>query len=527
MSWLEDLIGSLQNGGAPQVGALGASPFPDVPKDPAEAEAAAADAAREAAAVRYMRANKRRIDNAPDAGSAGIQLALGNAPEGSGVPGILGAQPISPTEQAMQALVGGKPAGIPAGAPDGSPFGAPASMSAFGMTTVPPSMQLASSMTGAPPHGQQPPPLPPAQDVVPLPQPRPMEADQPPSTDVGAARRAPLGMSGAGGGASAAINAPQPSQPPGGIGFGQALMGVGAALQGDGGAMTNALVKQITDKGQQQQSMNLTATALLKKGAPAEDVAAAVKSPELLKALVQQYYGKDKFSVVKTGEYEDTDGNKRGVYSVFNANDGTQQEIKAASADEAQSIASRTITGPDGKQIQIPEGVNRKEFIKKMSDHAADAAAGKMTETQAKASSFATRMVQAENSLQTLQNEGLSLSGKVKGEIPGGNYLQSKNYQQYKQAASQFITAVLRQESGAAINKSEFDRYEKEFFPQPGDDPSVVSQKAAARAAAIDQMQRSAGPSYARNQSETSAAAASKPKGGSGTTASGIPWSVN
>ena len=93
----------------------------------------------------------------------------------------------------------------------------------------------------------------------------------------------------------------------------------------------------------------------------------------------------------------------------------------------------------------------------------------------------------------------MSLGNKVAGEIPvAGNYLQSKDYQRYKQAASSFITAMLRQESGAAINKSEFDRYEKELFPQPGDDASVVQQKAAQRSAAISQMTRAAGPGYQR-----------------------------
>lgn len=237
---------------------------------------------------------------------------------------------------------------------------------------------------------------------------------------------------------------------------------------------------------------NATAQALLGKGASAPDVAASLKNQALMKALVDQYYGKDKWNVVKVGE-----DNGVHIYKQQNQVDGTLRDIPGVAG--AGGPVSNFVTGPDGRQIPIPAGVDRKEFIKQVTHANADAATGKATEAQAKASSFAARMTQAEGVLGGLQNEGLSLGNKVAGEVPvAGNYLQSKDYQRYKQASSAFITALLRQESGAAINKSEFDRYEKELFPQPGDDASVVTQKAAQRAAAIQQMSRAAGPGYQR-----------------------------
>lgn len=236
---------------------------------------------------------------------------------------------------------------------------------------------------------------------------------------------------------------------------------------------------------------NATAKALVGKGASLQEVQAARYNPELMKALIQQYYGKDKWTVVKTGQ----DENGRETYMQQNQVDGTLRPLPGASA--AASGAADTVTGPDGKPIAIPPGVDRKTFVKRISETAADAATGKTTEAQAKASSFAARMQQAEGILGGLQGQGQSLYGKVAGEVPiAGNYLQSTDYQKYKQAASAFITAMLRQESGAAINKSEFDRYEKEMFPQPGDDASVVQQKAQMRSAAIAQMKRAAGPGY-------------------------------
>jgi hypothetical protein len=232
-----------------------------------------------------------------------------------------------------------------------------------------------------------------------------------------------------------------------------------------------------------------------------------------MQALIGQYYGKDKYSIVQTGE---NDQGKK--FSVFNSNDATLKPIPSDSNE-----AGGTVAGPDGKLIQVPAGVNRKEFIKRVTETTADAATGKKTEGQAKASSFAARMEQADSVMGKLQSQGLSMMGRGLDALPGGvgNLAQSPQYQQYKQAQSAFITALLRQESGAAINKSEFDRYEKEMFPQPGDAPAVVQQKAAMRASAIEQMRGAAGPGYK--------SPAPLPSGPSGTVSVGgasIPWSV-
>jgi hypothetical protein len=91
---------------------------------------------------------------------------------------------------------------------------------------------------------------------------------------------------------------------------------------------------------------------------------------------------------------------------------------------------------------------------------------------------------------------GTSLAGKIASGVPLGNYVQSPEYQKYKQASSNFITALLRQESGAAISKSEFERYDKEYMPQPGDGPEVLAQKSEARRVAIEGMKKGAGPGY-------------------------------
>lgn len=161
------------------------------------------------------------------------------------------------------------------------------------------------------------------------------------------------------------------------------------------------------------------------------------------------------------------------------------------------AAAPTTVTGPDGQPITIPPGVNSKKFVDAVTTDTAHGMAGKFTETQGKANQFATRMQHATETLNKMDGEGASLKGAVLDKwVPGGNYLQSNNYQDYKQAEQQFITALLRRESGAAIAHHEFDSYGKQFFPRPGDGPEVIAQKRQARWNALNSMKSEAGPAY-------------------------------
>ena len=68
--------------------------------------------------------------------------------------------------------------------------------------------------------------------------------------------------------------------------------------------------------------------------------------------------------------------------------------------------------------------------------------------------------------------------------------------QQYNRAKRDFITAVLRRESGAAIAQSEFITEDKKYFPQIGDTADVIADKARARATALESMKAQSGPAY-------------------------------
>lgn len=67
---------------------------------------------------------------------------------------------------------------------------------------------------------------------------------------------------------------------------------------------------------------------------------------------------------------------------------------------------------------------------------------------------------------------------------------------QYQQAMDNFINAKLRQESGAAIADSEYDKAERQYFPIAGDSDEVIDQKAENRKQVIEQFKKAAGPAW-------------------------------
>ena len=118
----------------------------------------------------------------------------------------------------------------------------------------------------------------------------------------------------------------------------------------------------------------------------------------------------------------------------------------------------------------------------------------KLTESEGKATGFFYRMEESDKTLSALENQGTSLWNKTAGGIPVlGNYMVSADAQRFDQAKRDFINALLRRESGAVISPEEFANAEVQYFPQPGDGPDVIAQKARNRKVAIDGVKASAG----------------------------------
>jgi soluble lytic murein transglycosylase-like protein len=68
---------------------------------------------------------------------------------------------------------------------------------------------------------------------------------------------------------------------------------------------------------------------------------------------------------------------------------------------------------------------------------------------------------------------------------PLANALRTPREQQYVQAQMEFLTGILRKDSQGTITAQEYRDYGKTYFPQPGNGPAVIAQKAAARAQAL------------------------------------------
>lgn len=124
---------------------------------------------------------------------------------------------------------------------------------------------------------------------------------------------------------------------------------------------------------------------------------------------------------------------------------------------------------------------------------AAAGASGKpLTEFQAKAVGQLARMQGAEQVIGQMEGYIPSVSARAAAGVPGvGNVLTSEAFQNYQQAAREWISGVLRLDSGAAVPEVEFERYFATYFPQPGDGPDVVAQKTNARQRATDALRGS------------------------------------
>lgn len=110
-----------------------------------------------------------------------------------------------------------------------------------------------------------------------------------------------------------------------------------------------------------------------------------------------------------------------------------------------------------------------------------------MTEGQSKDTVFATR---AEGALPTLDKYEKSLTSvrdTIAGSVPIiGNMMKSDEYQQAEQAGLEFLQAILRKDTGAAITEAEQNEYGKVYLPLPGDTEKTIKQKRQSRVRALE-----------------------------------------
>jgi hypothetical protein len=115
---------------------------------------------------------------------------------------------------------------------------------------------------------------------------------------------------------------------------------------------------------------------------------------------------------------------------------------------------------------------------------------GKLTEGQAKDMVFVTRATGALPIVDKLGDKLASLPQYAASHMPGvGNYFKTADYQRAEQAGKEFLQAILRKDTGAAITKEETAEYGTVYLPQPGDSTAVLAQKKASRNRAVQAIQ--------------------------------------
>lgn len=125
-------------------------------------------------------------------------------------------------------------------------------------------------------------------------------------------------------------------------------------------------------------------------------------------------------------------------------------------------------------------------------------AAGKpLTEGQSKDTTYAVRAEGALPTLDKYDTELTKIGERALDADPTGvvrGNLQSPKYQMAKQAGDEFLQAILRKDTGAAITEGEQILYGKTYLPQLGDGPEVIAQKRQARQRALDALKAGMSP---------------------------------
>lgn len=114
-----------------------------------------------------------------------------------------------------------------------------------------------------------------------------------------------------------------------------------------------------------------------------------------------------------------------------------------------------------------------------------------LTTAQLTSRGFYDRVVESDKIITELGGQFTGPISYISKYMP--NIIKSSDRQRFEQAQRDFVNAVLRPESGAAISPSEFDSAAKQYFPQPGDSAAVVAQKAANRKTKINSLALQAG----------------------------------
>lgn len=280
------------------------------------------------------------------------------------------------------------------------------------------------------------------------------------------------------------------------VGRGQQAIRQGEQGLQFGQVRQRALEQQIDQRTDKQKNQSLFNTALLVDGASDEEIIPILESQI---SKVQGLGGDPKESIralgfARQGDFKTV---REGAKNLINV--GVRQgDIKPLGVAKLSSLQQKVAA--EGLDPNTPEGQRRAREITqgtrtdpslKPSDQQL---LNKATEGQLATAGFANRVNSANKVFERLGNvEGFdptAISSAILGALPLGNLVTSSEQQEFIQAKRDFITALLRKESGAAIGQDEFENEDKKFFPQIGDKPAVLEAKKKGRQRAFDNLRK-------------------------------------
>lgn len=191
------------------------------------------------------------------------------------------------------------------------------------------------------------------------------------------------------------------------------------------------------------------------------------------------------------------------------ATPAAQPQVDPAYEKMAQQVLNAPIQGYNPKEWSTPPKFVREEMQRRQQKaqeirmKGMEKASEPANSAQSVAGTYATRAAAAEKILSDLREGGLrredpkyEMTLDVAKAPIVGKYLKQfgdERLSAQEQAERNFVTAVLRKESGANIPTSEYDIETKKYFPRPGDSEETIKNKTEARRMAIAGLRAEAG----------------------------------
>ena len=231
---------------------------------------------------------------------------------------------------------------------------------------------------------------------------------------------------------------------------------------------------------------NATIQWLLSRGH--DDLAAALEAgapvQEVLAESVRRMQPEDPLAAI----------NLRKAQLEVQQMENPQPEFRRATEEEAAAYGAQGGQfGPDGRfyAVDVPQGMSIESDGAggfRMVQGAGAGTAKPFTEGQSKDVVYATRAQGALQVLEPVAETLTSLPSRMAESDPTGiirGRVQSPEYQIARNAGDEFLQAILRKDTGAAITPSEQALYGVTYLPQPGDGPEVLAAKTTARQRAV------------------------------------------